>query len=152
MWRETSWWSLRWSVTRRPVTRRRPSWWAWPRRTSCSCSSASHTTPYPSSATGAPASRSASCLGSPRCSPPRPVSSTSQPSASRGEYHYYLSFVYMEHQFLCALIALIALQWKCENLLGEKQPNFTEMSTSLEMKNSNADKRLRPILCQRQRH
>ena len=29
-----------------------------------------------------------------------------------------------------ALIAfLIALQWKCEKLLGEKQPNFTETST-----------------------
>ena len=33
-------------------------------------------------------------------------------------------------KFLCALIAfLIALQWKCENLLGEKQPKFTETST-----------------------
>ena len=31
-----------------------------------------------------------------------------------------------------ALIAfLIALQWKCENLLGEKQPKFTETSTAL---------------------
>ena len=36
-------------------------------------------------------------------------------------------------KFLCALIAfLIVLQWKCENLLGEKQPNFTETSTPLE--------------------
>ena len=24
---------------------------------------------------------------------------------------------------------LIALQWKCENLLGEKQPKFTETSS-----------------------
>ena len=24
---------------------------------------------------------------------------------------------------------LIAIQWKCENLLGEKQPKFTETST-----------------------
>ena len=33
-------------------------------------------------------------------------------------------------KFLCALIAfLIVLQWKCENLLGEKEPNFTETST-----------------------
>ena len=35
-------------------------------------------------------------------------------------------------EFLCALIAfLIVLQWKCGNLLGEKQPNFTETSTRL---------------------
>ena len=35
-------------------------------------------------------------------------------------------------KFLCALNAfLTALQWKCENLLGEKQPKFTEMSTPL---------------------
>ena len=40
------------------------------------------------------------------------------------------SFCWFECKFLCALIAfLIALQWKCENLLGEKQPKFTEMST-----------------------
>ena len=33
-------------------------------------------------------------------------------------------------KFLCALIAfLIALQWKCENLLGDKQPKFTKTST-----------------------
>ena len=29
---------------------------------------------------------------------------------------------------------LIALQWKCENLLREKQPKFTETSTPLHMK------------------
>ena len=35
-------------------------------------------------------------------------------------------------KFLCVLITLlIALQWKCENLLGEKQPKFTETSTPL---------------------
>ena len=34
---------------------------------------------------------------------------------------------------MCALIAfLIALQWKCENLLSEKQPNFAETSTTLD--------------------
>ena len=33
---------------------------------------------------------------------------------------------------ICVQIAfLIALQWKCENLFGEKQPNFTETSTPL---------------------
>ena len=33
-------------------------------------------------------------------------------------------------KFLCALIAfLIALQCKCENLLGKKQSTFTETST-----------------------
>ena len=37
-------------------------------------------------------------------------------------------------KFLCALIAfLIALQWKCENLLGEKQPKFTETSIPLRL-------------------
>ena len=40
------------------------------------------------------------------------------------------SFSWFVCKFLCALIAfLIALQWKCENLLGEKQIKFTEMST-----------------------
>ena len=35
-------------------------------------------------------------------------------------------------KFLCALIAfLIALQWKCENLLSENQPKFTKTSTAL---------------------
>ena len=35
-------------------------------------------------------------------------------------------------KFLCALIAfLTALQRKCENLLGQKQPKFTETSTPL---------------------
>ena len=34
---------------------------------------------------------------------------------------------------LCALITfLIVLQWKCENLLSEKHPKFTETSTPLD--------------------
>ena len=41
-------------------------------------------------------------------------------------------FSYLVCKFLCALIAfLIVLQWKCKNLLGEKQPNFTKRSTPL---------------------
>ena len=40
------------------------------------------------------------------------------------------AFCWFVCKFLCALIAfLIALQWKCENLLGEKQSKFTETST-----------------------
>ena len=39
-------------------------------------------------------------------------------------------FCWFVCKFLCTLIAfLIALQWKCRNLLGEKQPQFTETST-----------------------
>ena len=42
----------------------------------------------------------------------------------------YARFADLCANFLCALIAfLIALQRKCENLLGAKQPKFTEMST-----------------------
>ena len=37
------------------------------------------------------------------------------------------SFCWFVWKFLWALIAfLIVLQWKCENLLGEKQPKFTQ--------------------------
>ena len=40
------------------------------------------------------------------------------------------SFCWIVCKFLCALIAfLIALQWKRENLLGEKQPKFTKTCT-----------------------
>ena len=42
-------------------------------------------------------------------------------------------FCWFVCKFLCIVIAfLIALQWKCENLLGEKQPKFTETSTPLD--------------------
>ena len=46
--------------------------------------------------------------------------------------HGCARFCWCVCKFLCDLIAfLLALQWKCENLLGEKQLKFTETSTPL---------------------
>ena len=54
-------------------------------------------------------------------------------------YHYVIlgcaCFADFVCKFLCVLIAfLIALQWKDENLFGEKQPKFTEKSTPLTLR------------------